>query len=48
MSIQKQQRLLKSQPDIIVGTPGRLWALKESVFWIKIWYLSAIPSTIFY
>uniref|UniRef100_A0A915LPF3 ATP-dependent RNA helicase n=1 Tax=Meloidogyne javanica TaxID=6303 RepID=A0A915LPF3_MELJA len=32
MSIQKQQRLLKSQPDIIVGTPGRLWALKESVF----------------
>ncbi|CAK5117584.1 unnamed protein product [Meloidogyne enterolobii] len=30
MSIQKQQRLLKSQPDIIVGTPGRLWALKES------------------
>uniref|UniRef100_A0A1I8BCR8 ATP-dependent RNA helicase n=1 Tax=Meloidogyne hapla TaxID=6305 RepID=A0A1I8BCR8_MELHA len=30
MSIQKQQRLLKSRPDIVVGTPGRLWALKES------------------
>ncbi|KAF7634485.1 hypothetical protein Mgra_00006056 [Meloidogyne graminicola] len=30
MSIQKQQRLLKSCPDIIVGTPGRIWALKES------------------
>jgi ATP-dependent RNA helicase DDX24/MAK5 len=30
MSIQKQQRLLRSRPDIIVGTPGRLWALKEA------------------
>ncbi|KAI8970118.1 P-loop containing nucleoside triphosphate hydrolase protein [Mycotypha africana] len=27
MSIQKQQRLLKQQPDIIVATPGRLWEL---------------------
>ncbi|KAI9282203.1 P-loop containing nucleoside triphosphate hydrolase protein [Sporodiniella umbellata] len=27
MSVQKQERLLKSQPDIIVATPGRLWEL---------------------
>ncbi|KAI9476623.1 P-loop containing nucleoside triphosphate hydrolase protein [Zychaea mexicana] len=25
MSIQKQQRMLKNKPDIIVATPGRLW-----------------------
>lgn len=27
MSTQKQQRLLKKQPQIVVGTPGRLWEL---------------------
>ncbi|CAA6666482.1 unnamed protein product [Spirodela intermedia] len=27
MSTEKQQRLLKNKPDIIVGTPGRLWEL---------------------
>lgn len=27
MAAQKQQRLLKQQPDIVVGTPGRLWEL---------------------
>jgi ATP-dependent RNA helicase DDX24/MAK5 len=31
MSEQKQQRLLKSRPDIVVATPGRLWALKQTV-----------------
>ena len=27
MSAEKQQRLLKTRPEIIVGTPGRLWEL---------------------
>ena len=27
MSIQKQLRLLKAQPKIVVATPGRLWEL---------------------
>ncbi|KRY70800.1 ATP-dependent RNA helicase DDX24 [Trichinella pseudospiralis] len=27
LSIQKQQRLLKNDPDILIATPGRLWAL---------------------
>lgn len=27
MSIEKQERLLKSRPEIVVGTPGRLWEL---------------------
>lgn len=31
MSEQKQQRLLKSKPDVVVATPGRLWALQQTV-----------------
>ena len=27
MSTEKQERLLKRMPEIIVGTPGRLWEL---------------------
>lgn len=27
MSAEKQERLLKSRPEIVVGTPGRLWEL---------------------
>lgn len=27
MSTEKQERLLKKRPEIIVGTPGRLWEL---------------------
>lgn len=27
MSSEKQERLLKTRPEIIVGTPGRLWEL---------------------
>ena len=27
MSTEKQERLLKARPEIIVGTPGRLWEL---------------------
>lgn len=27
MSTEKQERLLKKRPAIIVGTPGRLWEL---------------------
>lgn len=29
MSSQKQERLLRRQPEIVVGTPGRLWELYE-------------------
>lgn len=31
MSIQKQQRLMKTNPNIIVATPGRLWELFSGV-----------------
>lgn len=27
MSTEKQERLLRKRPEIIVGTPGRLWEL---------------------
>lgn len=27
ISTEKQERLLKARPEIIVGTPGRLWEL---------------------
>lgn len=27
MSAEKQERLLKTRPEVIVGTPGRLWEL---------------------
>eukprot|EP00920_Eleutheroschizon_duboscqi_P024498 GHVT01060851.1.p2 GENE.GHVT01060851.1~~GHVT01060851.1.p2 ORF type:complete len:647 (+),score=112.64 GHVT01060851.1:8350-10290(+) len=29
MSVQKQHRLLSKHPEIVVGTPGRLWALMD-------------------
>ena len=32
MSIEKQRRLLGRQPDIVVGTPGRLWELASDGF----------------
>jgi len=31
MSLQKQQRLLKKHPNIIVATPGRLWEVFSEV-----------------
>ena len=31
MSIQKQQRILKKKPEIVVATPGRLWELFQMV-----------------
>lgn len=27
---EKQERLLKARPEIVVGTPGRLWELMSS------------------
>lgn len=27
MSTEKQERLLRGRPEIVVGTPGRLWEL---------------------
>ncbi|KAJ1911557.1 ATP-dependent RNA helicase [Mycoemilia scoparia] len=30
MSLQKQERLIKQHPNIIIGTPGRLWELFSS------------------
>ncbi|KAK9288715.1 hypothetical protein L1049_017178 [Liquidambar formosana] len=30
MSMEKQERLLKARPEVIVGTPGRLWELMSS------------------
>ncbi len=27
MAQQKQQRIIKSKPDVLVATPGRLWEL---------------------
>lgn len=27
ISTEKQERLLKARPEIVVGTPGRLWEL---------------------
>ena len=31
MSIQKQQRLLKYKPAIVIATPGRLWELMNEL-----------------
>ena len=31
LSMQKQRRILKRCPDIIVATPGRLWELFQDV-----------------
>ncbi|EDO05717.2 DEAD/DEAH box helicase family protein [Babesia bovis T2Bo] len=31
MSIQKQERVLKHQPEVIVATPGRLWDIMQDV-----------------
>jgi len=31
MSTQKQQRLIKQKPDLIIATPGRLWELMSDV-----------------
>ena len=28
--MEKQERLLKKKPEIVVGTPGRLWELMSS------------------
>ena len=43
MAVQKQTRLLKRKPDIIVATPGRLWELVQTVgfcfFVVKIYQL---------
>lgn len=36
MSIDKQQRLLKNQPNIIVATPGRLWEIFSGVSYLCI------------
>ncbi|KAG4303285.1 hypothetical protein PCANB_000531 [Pneumocystis canis] len=36
MSIQKQERLLKKKPDIIVATPGRLWEVMDQNEWLVI------------
>lgn len=30
MSTEKQERLLKRRPEIVVGTPGRLWELMSA------------------
>lgn len=30
MSSAKQERLLKGKPEIVVGTPGRLWELMSA------------------
>jgi superfamily II DNA/RNA helicase len=30
LSMEKQERLLKKKPEIVVGTPGRLWELMSS------------------
>ncbi len=43
VSAEKQQRLLKKKPEIVVGTPGRLWELfmevrsvyQKSIFILK-------------
>lgn len=31
MSEHKQKRVLKCSPEVVVGTPGRLWHLIEEV-----------------
>ena len=31
MSEEKQQRVLRGSPEVVVGTPGRLWHLIEQV-----------------
>jgi ATP-dependent RNA helicase DDX24/MAK5 len=30
LSAQKQERLLRSQPEIVIATPGRLWELAQA------------------
>lgn len=31
MSVEKQVRVLKARPHVVVGTPGRLWELMKTV-----------------
>jgi ATP-dependent RNA helicase DDX24/MAK5 len=31
MSVQKQERILRQRPDILVATPGRLWEIMSKV-----------------
>jgi len=42
MSAQKQQRLIKQKPDVIIATPGRLWELMSDVCIIEINYFLKI------
>ena len=35
MAAQKQERLLKKGPEIVVATPGRFWELLEQVWGIS-------------
>lgn len=39
LSVQKQQRLLKKQPEILIATPGRLWALIQEVILFVLGFL---------
>ena len=30
LAVQKQERLIGTEPDILIATPGRLWQMMES------------------
>jgi len=45
---EKQRRLLRKRPDIIIATPGRLWELIQEVPWHSTLLFSVVRNFCFY
>jgi len=43
---EKQRRLLRKRPDIIIATPGRLWELIQEVQWHSTLLFSVVKNTL--